>query len=374
MRIGLVVPGGVDRSGVDRVIPALLHFLTRLARRHEVHVFALSQEKEPCVYALGGFEVVNLGLSGRGTRLRALRFFAAELRRRGPFDVLHAFWADTPGLLATLAGRALGVPTVVSLAGGELAAIPEIGYGGALRFRSRSVARATLFLASAVTAASEPVAALAAARAASAELVPLGVEVDTALTVAPVRQAPPFRLVSIGHLNAVKDSATLLRAFRRAREGESRLHLDVVGVDTLDGAAQRLVKELGLDRHVTFHGLLRHGETMSLLSSADLLLVSSRHEAGPVAALEAWARGVPVVGTAVGHLADGAPERCVAVPVGDAEALGTAALALLADAPWRERIARAAQDWARRHDADATCRAFEAIYTRLASHRATRSR
>ena len=42
MRIGLVVSGGVDRSGRERVTPSLLWLVERLARRHDVHVFVLA--------------------------------------------------------------------------------------------------------------------------------------------------------------------------------------------------------------------------------------------------------------------------------------------------------------------------------------------
>lgn len=45
MKLALVVPGGVDRSGEFRVIPVLLALVERLARAHDVHVFALRQEE-----------------------------------------------------------------------------------------------------------------------------------------------------------------------------------------------------------------------------------------------------------------------------------------------------------------------------------------
>ena len=35
MRIALIIPDGVDPSGRERVIPALLSLIKRLARRHE---------------------------------------------------------------------------------------------------------------------------------------------------------------------------------------------------------------------------------------------------------------------------------------------------------------------------------------------------
>ena len=86
MRIGLVVPGGVDRSGRERVIPALLWFVERLAARHEVVVFALGQEEGPGEWPLLGARVVDLGravsralpVTGILTRTRQL---ARALRR-----------------------------------------------------------------------------------------------------------------------------------------------------------------------------------------------------------------------------------------------------------------------------------------------------
>ncbi len=108
MRIALVVPGGVDRSGRDRVIPALLLLIERLARRHSLHVFALEQEPEPSVYTLLGATVHNLGRGPANATRRAFwrwHMLLAGLRANGPFDVVHGLWAAPPGA-ACGAGRA----------------------------------------------------------------------------------------------------------------------------------------------------------------------------------------------------------------------------------------------------------------------------
>src|SRR5579862_7381894 len=70
MRVALVVPGGVDRSGEYRVIPALLALLRRLGRVHDVQVFALRQETEPAQWQLEGVRIHNIG--SRFTRMRAV--------------------------------------------------------------------------------------------------------------------------------------------------------------------------------------------------------------------------------------------------------------------------------------------------------------
>jgi glycosyltransferase involved in cell wall biosynthesis len=77
---------------------------------------------------------------------------------------------------------------------------------------------------------------------------------------------------------------------------------------------------------------------------------------------------VPTVGSAVGHIRDfgsSAPERALAVAVGDDEALATGILTLLADEPRRRAMGEAARAWARTHDADATAAAFERIYAEV---------
>ena len=85
MKLALVVPGGVDRSGEFRVIPALLALIGRLARAHDVHVFALHQEAAADRWELAGATVHNIG--DGWTRLRAIAAIRAE-HRRAPFDLV----------------------------------------------------------------------------------------------------------------------------------------------------------------------------------------------------------------------------------------------------------------------------------------------
>ena len=365
VRVALVVPGGVDRSGQQRVIPALLWLMERLARRHTVHVFALSQEKEPGDYPLLGAHVHNLGMPSRSAwpgqaLLLAGRRLLRGVARHGPFDVVHAFWANNPGFLASLAARRRHLPLVVSLGGGELVALRDIRYGSQLLARERVKVRWTLRSASRVTVASGPMDKLARRHGVTPHVVPLGV--DGAFFVEPTAGGPPFRLLHVGSLNRVKDQATLLRALRRIVDRGEDVHLDVVGEDTLDGSVQSMCSTLGLASRVTFHGFLPSARTQPLYRRAHLFLLSSRHEAGPLVVLEAAASGVPTVGTAVGHVRDFAPDRALAVAVGDDGALAEGVLSLLHDEPRRRAMGAAAQRQAREHDADATAAAFEEIY------------
>jgi glycosyltransferase involved in cell wall biosynthesis len=116
---------------------------------------------------------------------------------------------------------------------------------------------------------------------------------------------------------------------------------------------------------VTFHGVLPSRELAGLYRTAHLFVLSSRHEAAGVAALEAAASGVPVVGTSIGYVADWAATSAVAVPVGDPAALGEAIVRLLYDPVERRRIAESARDWAVAHDADWSAAEFARLYSGL---------
>ncbi len=158
MRVGLVVPG-FSADANDWCIPALRNLVRQLAGDADVHVFALRYPHHPGRYELFGAHVTALGggeARGRGSAglwRQTASALAAEHRDRA-FDVLHAFWAGEPGFVAALVGRALRIPTVVSLAGGELARLRDIGYGGLLRRPERTKTRLALRLARVVTTGS----------------------------------------------------------------------------------------------------------------------------------------------------------------------------------------------------------------------------
>lgn len=367
MKLALVVPGGVDRSGEVRVIPALLALIARLAARHEVHVFALRQEPEPGRWPLRGAVVHNIG-GGRGVSLRAVAAIRHE-HRRAPFDVVQSIWAGACGTVAVAAARLLGRPSAVHIAGGELCALRDIGYGGRLTRRGRLREAFMLRAADAVSAASAPVLAQCAALGCTARRIALGVDLAAWPQRAPRRRdaGAPLRLIHVASLNAVKDHATLLEALARAAALGVAFELDVVGEDVLGGLvrAQARAERLGLAPHVRFHGFLTQAQLRPLVERADLNAVTSRHEAGPLVVLEAAALGVPSVGTAVGHLAEWAPEAALAVPVGASAALAEAIAALATDEDRRLRIAAAAQQRALADDADRTAALFEALHAEL---------
>ena len=364
MRIALVVPGGVDRTGEYRVVPALLALIERLAARHEVHVFALRQEAEPAEWMLLGAHVHNVG--GRAGVRNQWRAIAAILRvhRAAPFDVVQAIWSGACGLVAVAAGRLAGIPSGVHVAGGELVAFRSIRYGGLMTWRGRLRERFVRRGATVMTAASAPILAQLAARGRSARRVPLGVDLQRWPPRPPQRRDPqaPVRLIHVASLNEVKDQATLLRAAALLAADGVDFHLDIVGEDTLGGRVQALARELRLETRIRFHGFLTQAQLRPVLEAAHVHVVSSLHEAGPLVLLEAAVLGVPTAGTAVGHLAEWAPEAALAVPPGDAVALAIAVRRLVDEEDLRLRLAEEALRRAVSESADHTAALFEALH------------
>jgi glycosyltransferase involved in cell wall biosynthesis len=365
VRIALAVTGGVDRSGRDKVIPSLLWLIERLARHHDVAVYVLRYHEQPCTYPLLGATVNDLGRP-RGLRRQYSRLVDA-LRRDGPFDVVHAYWALPAGLVAAAAGRRLRVPTVVTFDSGEFVGIPDIDYGLQLRWRHRRAVNATVRLATRVTVCSGYMERLARRHKAIPVIVPLGVDVSLFSPAIRQDEGPPWRLVHVARLNPVKDQRTLLHALRRVIDRVPTVHLDIAGEDTMGGAIKDLARQLGVDAHVTFHGALPSHRLADLYRTAHLFVLSSRHEAAAVVVLEAAASGVPIVGTSVDYVADWAPERAVAVPPEDPTALGDAIIATIANPAERQRLAASAREWALAHDADWTARQFTELYRELAA-------
>jgi glycosyltransferase involved in cell wall biosynthesis len=372
MKIAIVVPGGVDRTGEYRIIPALLALIARLAKRDEVHVFALRQEARAARWDLVGARIHNIGV-GR-TSARAVLAILAE-HRLSPFHVVHSIWSGAPGFIAVAAARMLRLPSLIHVAGGELIALGEIGYGGRLNWRGRAREAIVLRAATVVTAASAAMVESLARLGIPAQRLPLGVDLDVWPARAPVRRdmSSPARLIHVASLNRVKDQRTLLQALAALSASGSEFRMDIVGEDILKGEIQALAIQLGLSERVRFHGFLPQRALLPLVHSAHLMIVSSRHEAGPLVVLEAAVAGVPTVGTAVGHVAEWAPDAAISVPIGDWAAMAKAIAEVLGDEDLRLRIAREALRRAVREGADYTAQGFQSIYASVASPRSART-
>ena len=352
MRIGLVVPG-FSADPADWCIPALRDLVRQLAKTADVHVFALRYPDRHMRYQLFGAQVSALS-GGQAHRLasaslwrRAAGAIAAEHRVRR-FDVLHAFWAGEPGFVAVLTGRVLGIPTVVSLAGGELARLRDIDYGGRLHAIERVKTWLALRLASMVTAGSALTLAsakpwLGARPDIRAKRIPLGVDLSMFAPTDPRPANGVPRIVHVASLVPVKDQVTLLHAAALLRDRRSPFALELVGIGPLEPELRSHIRRLGVEDVVALRGAIAHDALPAVYQQAHLFALTSRHEAQGMVALEAAACGRPVVGTNVGIIPELAPAGAQVVPVGDARALADGIAGFLDDDASRTQSGRSAR-------------------------------
>jgi len=361
VRVALIVPG-FSASERDWCIPALLNFVRELARRNEVHVFALRYPHRRDTYRVYGATVHALGEAraeglGRLPLLaRALASIVAHGSRRR-FDVLHGLWADEPGFLAATAGRLLGVPVVVALLGGELVGLGDIGYGTQLSRAGRHLVRIALAGATRVTVGSTYLGRLAQPYVPSERLRVMPLGVDTGL-FHPDEEKPRRTPLIEGKPN-------LLRALAGVVTRERGAHLHVVGDGPLRRDLEGLAASLSIARHLTLHGPVPHDRLPCYYRAADLCILTSRHESQGMVTLEAAACGRLTVGTAVGLLPDLAAATGAA-PAGDAAELADVILRSCRDLSGRTASNAAARRWVETSYALAdTVDAMEAFYRGL---------
>jgi glycosyltransferase involved in cell wall biosynthesis len=132
------------------------------------------------------------------------------------------------------------------------------------------------------------------------------------------KQQGPYRLVTVGSLAQLyKGVDVLIEAVARCVRAGSNLTAVIVGDGKYRPALMAQAEHAGMSSRIQFVGQVTAGEPVRrILDTADLFVLPSRTEGLPRVLIEAMARGLPCIGSAVG----GIPELLDAselVPAGD---------------------------------------------------------
>jgi len=230
----------------------------------------------------------------RWTRL-AYRY-ARDLASERGFDLCHCWAGWPPGLIGYSLRRRL--PYVVALRGSDVPGYnPRLRVLDPLVFRhlSRRVWRA----ASAVTAVSQHLKALARRTDRETVIDVIGNGVDTSFFT-PGAARPEFTILFVGRLVERKGLIYLLRAFRALCERDHGCRLVIAG----DGPDRRRLQEFcsqaGIGGRVSFLGVVPTSDLRAVYQDASLFVMPAIQEGMSNAVLEAMASGLPVVMTATG--------------------------------------------------------------------------
>jgi len=154
--------------------------------------------------------------------------------------------------------------------------------------------------------------------------------------------APRFDLVSVARLEEHKGLDVLIEALARL-PGE--VTLAIAGEGSCRAALDAQVAAAQMQSRVTLLGHLPEDEVDRLLRDARIFVLPSRTEGLPIAIIEAFAHGLPVVASRTGGVGDWVRdgENGLLVAPGDPAALAAALQRMLADHALRERLGAAAR-------------------------------
>lgn len=153
------------------------------------------------------------------------------------------------------------------------------------------------------------------------------------------------QLLSVGALVPRKGFDVLIAAL--ARLTALRWHLSIVGDAGRDPACAAQLKadvaRAGLSNRVEVLGALPPADLAARYDGADVFVLASRFEGYGMAFAEAMARGLPIVGTRAGAVADTVPAGAgLLVAVDDCDALASALRRVIGDGAQRRGLAAGA--------------------------------
>lgn len=188
---------------------------------------------------------------------------------------------------------------------------------------------------------------------------------ESVAKVSPAR-AGALRVAFLGRLDPTKGVDILLRAMRAMPEAQVAVDIYGIAQGEAGRAYEAKLRAMGkADTRITFHNPVPAGRVVETLRAYDVLAVPSQWlETGPMVVLEAFAAGVPVLGSQLGGIAELVRDEVdgLLVPSADVGAWSMALRRLQAEPELLPRLQRSIQPPRTMHAAAAE---MAALYHRL---------
>jgi glycosyltransferase involved in cell wall biosynthesis len=311
------------------------------------------------VHYVDGLETI--GKARYVVNARRVRSMIQELKPH----LLHALHLTSYGFLAGLSGVH---PSIVSVWGTDILEAPH------LTPLHRWVTKHALARADAVTATGLRLAEATLAfmpEGKKAIVIPYGVDLEQFAPRERVDRAEGAVVIgAVARLSPEKGLDVLLRAVRLMVDEGTDVRVVLAGDGPCRSELERLAGELRLDEQVEFAGEVAHDDVPAMLERFDIFAIPSTWEGFGVAALEASAMGLPVVGSRIHGLPDVVVEgeTGLLVAPSDARALATALRTLVDDREMRARMGAAGRAFvAREYRWQDNARLMETLYEEMVS-------
>ncbi len=150
-----------------------------------------------------------------------------------------------------------------------------------------------------------------------------------------------------GTINARKGYSDMIRAFSKIANKHKDWNIIFAGNGEIEQGSE-LAKELGIENQCKFLGWINGEQKDRIFKEASIFCLPSYAEGFPMAVLDAWAYGLPVITTPVGGIPDVAKNKknMLVFTPGDINKLAEYMEILISDEDLNKRIIKASIDFA----------------------------
>jgi glycosyltransferase involved in cell wall biosynthesis len=365
-RIAIWVQGGIGGGDFSQGQPPLPAFVEELSTLYSVTVYSIFPANPD--FSPSGFEFVSINRHIRSLKIRSLLICIVFLWNhfKKPYSLLHAIWVYPAGAIIVVLGKLLGIPSVVTVQGGEAASVPSLNYGHMLNPYLKRITFWTCQKATAVTAISKFLVSKLQENGLVREdihVIPWGPDIKM---FKPNEEAKGelLHIIHVANLTEVKDQITLLKSFALiVKQIPSKLR--IIGSGSMEEELKTLTEKLELSDHVEFLGAIPHKQLPQHYKWANLMIHCSLHEGQSVVVVEAMACGVVACGTRVGIISDLGDDYFETVDVGDYEALGSRVVELWSNKNKYSALQEKSYSWVRQYNFQWTVDQYASLYNDL---------
>jgi glycosyltransferase involved in cell wall biosynthesis len=172
-------------------------------------------------------------------------------------------------------------------------------------------------------------------------LVHCGIDTEEFRPLEHVTKNPNRIMATVSSDQPLKGMRYLLKAVAAVIPRYPDLELLLVGTPKEGGESSRLIRELGLNKHIRVVSGISTEDLVKYYNEASVVVVPSIYEGFGLPAGEAMACGTALISTDGGALPEVVGDAAIQVPIRDSKAIAEVLDTLLASPAWRDELAAA---------------------------------